>query len=210
LPWGPEDWDALQREDDPGYRAGSALHEAVEEFLHRIPGRDEKTVADLGCGLGRRLPFLAEHFKRVIAVDYAPASLCRARQAARGRPVLFRRRDLRDLTPFRGKLNVAVAFDSILGPRSTDIDRIFEQVQRSLVEGGVFLSTFPAVSRFAGPYEMPLGEGEDVKAPHRFHEIELQYRLRRAGFRGVRIRRFEECEERPESLLSTAVRRANN
>ena len=91
-----------------------------------------------------------------------------------------------------------------------DVDRIFEQIRLSLVEGGLFLSSFPAVSRLAGPYEMPLGEGEDVAAPHRFHEIELQYRLRRAGFQGVRIRRFAECEERPESLLALAVRRANN
>jgi hypothetical protein len=103
-----------------------------------------------------------------------------------------------------------VAVDSILGPRDADIDRVFDQIHRSLVEGGVFLSTFPAVSRRSGPYKMRINEGEDVTAPHRFHEIELQYRLRRAGYRGVRIRRFRADEERAETLLCTATRRANN
>jgi SAM-dependent methyltransferase len=124
--------------------------------------------------------------------------------------VEFRRRDLRDLKPFRSVLDVAVAVDSILGPRDTDIDRVFDQIHRSLVEGGVFISTFPAVSRRSGPYKMRINEGEDVKAPHRFHEIELQYRLRRAGYRGVRIRRFHGDDERAETLLCTATRRANN
>jgi len=210
MPWGPEDWDALLLDGRTGVHRAPELIEAVEEILLRIPGRAGKTVADLGCGLGSHLPFLASCFERVIAVDYAPRSLCRARDAMAGAGVEFRRRDLRDLKPLLGRLDVAVAIDSILGPRSSDVDRILDQVHRCLVEGGIFLSTFPAVSRRAGPYELRLGESEDVLQPHRFHEIELQYRLRRVGFRGVRFRRFNGTPEREESLLCMAVRRANN
>jgi hypothetical protein len=46
--------------------------------------------------------------------------------------------------------------------------------------------------------------------PTRFLEMELQYRLRKAGFQGIRIRRIEGDGEEPPSLLSLAVRRANN
>jgi SAM-dependent methyltransferase len=153
---------------------------------------------------------LASNFKHVIAVDYAPASLARARRHAEGLDVEFRRRDLRDLKPLRGRLDVAVAIDSILGPRSSDIDLVFEQVWRSLVEGGIFAATFPAVSRNAGPYPLCLGEQDDVRSVHRFHEIEVQYRLRRAGFQGVRIQRFPPTHGHPESLFSVAAKRANN
>jgi len=210
LPWGPEDWDALLLAGGVERPRSFEPVRAVERVLLRVPDRRRKTVADLGCGLGAHLPFLASCFARVIAVDYAPRSLSRARGDMAGAGVEFRRRDLRDLKPLRGRLDVAVAIDSILGPRSSDVDRIIEQVHRSLVEGGLFVSTFPAVSCAAGPYELRLGEGEDVGEPHRFHEIELQYRMRRAGFRGVRFRRFGATPERAESLLCVAVRRANN
>ena len=210
MPWGPEDWDALLLRNEEPMHHSPVLLEAVEEVLLRIPNRRRKTVADLGCGMGSGLPFLAANFDKVIAVDYAPASLAAARKQLSGETIEFRRRDLRDLKPFRGALDVAVAVDSILGPRNSDIDRIFEQVHRSLVEGGVFLATFPAVSRNTGPYPMQLGDSDDVLAPHQFHEIELQYRLRRVGFQGVRMRRFDPDDERPESLLCMAVRRANN
>ena len=61
---------------------------------------------------------------------------------------------------------------------------------------------------------MLLDGGDATPAPSEFHEIELQYRLRRAGFRGVRIRRIIDETVSPathgESLLCMTVRRANN
>jgi SAM-dependent methyltransferase len=210
LPWGPEDWDSRLLRDETDFHRSSALHEAIEEILFRVPGRETKTVADLGCGLSQQLPFLATHFKRVVAVDHAPACLARARDGAEDIDVEIRRRDLRDLEPPRGRVHVVVALDSIPGRCPDEVDRIFLEVHRSLVEGGLFLSTFPAVPRSAGPYEMRLGETDDATTPHGFHEIELQYRLRRVGFQGVRMRRFLADESGSETLFCRTVRRANN
>ena len=50
----------------------------VWEALAAIPEPANKTVADLGCGTGPLLPYLAQRFQRVIAVDFAPAMLERA------------------------------------------------------------------------------------------------------------------------------------
>ena len=208
--WGPEQWDAftigcLGREEDATPAEASLL-----ELLSRVPRRRLKTVADLGCGTGRLLPFLAREFGKVIAVDYAPASLALARRVCVGRDVTFRRRDLRDLAPFRNSLDVAVAGRSIVGPGLEDVDRILAEVRGSLVHGGVLAAIVPATE--AGETMIPMRLAGDPDGPEMigFHEIELQYRLRRAGFDGVRIRRFDASQGRPGALLCTAARRADN
>ena len=208
--WGPLDWDewTARRADEPPMP--SPEEHALLEFLDALPGRGRMTVADLGCGAGRLLPFLARRFERVVAVDYAPASLAVARRVCVGRDVVFRRRDLRDLTPFRNSFDAAVAVGSIVGPRPEDVDRILSQVFASLVEGGVLAATFPARARSSMPVPVRLAGGGLASGLLRFHEVELQYRMRRAGFRGLRIRRFAGVEPSRDALLCVATRRADN
>jgi SAM-dependent methyltransferase len=184
--------------------------DTIRNTLLKIPHRERKTVADLGCGPGALLPFLSDHFAEVVAIDYAPASLAAARERIDSGNVRFRRRDLRDLTPFRNSFHLAVAIDSILGPRLEDVDRILSQVHGSLQEGGILLATFPAAPRCGKPVEMSLAGDGSACVPVRLQEMELQYRLRKAGFRGIRIRRVDGGEGDPPRLLGLAVRRANN
>ena len=69
---GPEDWDRwLAEREGPRLALPETVFE-IERWLGRLPTRETKTVADLGCGLGARLPLLAARFGEVIAVDYAP------------------------------------------------------------------------------------------------------------------------------------------
>jgi SAM-dependent methyltransferase len=208
--WGPENWDAIQRRTGTDTSPHPLPDRSLRTTLKRLPGRTRMTLADLGCGTGRWLPFLVRHFAQVVAIDYAPASLALARRVANGHDVVFRRRDLRDLTPFRNTFDIALAVDSIVGPRHADIDRVLEQVRLSLREGGIFLGTFPAAPREGDPVPLVLGDGPEAPEPIQLHEVELQYRLRRVGFQGVRIERFP--FDRPASgvLLATATRRANN
>ncbi len=209
--WGPEDWDQWALRGSPREVSPTRARDAVVETLSRLPGRSRMTVADLGCGRGSMLRFLASEFEKVVAVDYAPASLAFARRDSTGLGIVFRRRDLRDLTPFRRTFHVAVALDSILGPRAEDVNRILEQVHGSLVEGGLFLGTFPAAPRRGGPVPLSLGrDSEASPAPIRFTEMDLQYRLRRSGFTGAKLRRFPDGSGRDDVLLCIAVRRANN
>ena len=96
--------------------------------------------------------------------------------------------------------DVVVAADSIGVPSVQQLDAILERISAALVEGGVFLATFPATVS---------GEPE-TSGPRTFHEVELQYRLRRAGFQGLRLRRFRREPRVAETILSMAVRRALN
>jgi SAM-dependent methyltransferase len=209
--WGPDDWDAWGEEQTSSTSPPADHEEVIHDILRKLPRRRRKTVGDLGCGRGWLLPFLVANFGHVLAVDYAPASLAVARRSCEGLSITFRRRDLRDLTPFRGSLDVAVAIDSIVGPRVGDVDKIVGQVLQCLVEGGLFLATFPAQPRNGPRRMLELASEEATEGPQlRFTEVELQYRLRRAGFRGVRLRRFAGPESRPERLLCVASRRASN
>ena len=75
-------------------------------------------------------------------------------------------------------------------------------IHASLVEGGVLVATLTARPTDGKPCEMigpPSADG--------VHEVELQYRLRRAGFQGLRLRRFR--GDQP-TVLCMAVRRALN
>ena len=56
--------------DRPGAR--NPLRDAVAALA-----APERTAADLGCGVGPLLPFLAERFGRVFAVDFAEGMLAR-------------------------------------------------------------------------------------------------------------------------------------
>lgn len=212
MPWGPEDWDALAMREAADEPHASRDQAAVQDLLQRLPGHRHMTAADLGCGRGAWLPFLVRNFRNVVAVDYAPASLSVARRSCAGAGVVFRRRDLRDLTPFRSTFHVALALESIVGPRTSDVDRVLGQVYQSLVDGGLLVATVPASPRRGGPVRMRLCGRDEVAegGPLHFAEVDLQYRLRAAGFGGVRLRRFENEGDRAPVLLALAWKRGNN
>src|SRR5262245_5810543 len=76
-----------------------------------------KTAADLGCGTGPLLPVLARGFGKVFAVDFAEGMLARARDRCRQeKNVVFLNRELTDLEPLAGQVDVAVAVNSLVQP----------------------------------------------------------------------------------------------
>jgi SAM-dependent methyltransferase len=107
-----------------------------------------KTVADLGCGTGPLLPHLLARFKRVIAVDFAPAMIDRAKArlgpevAAR---VTFLRRPMHELDDLAGQLDIAVAVNSLVMPDVRLIDRTLRAIRSSLKAGGEFLGVVPSI-----------------------------------------------------------------
>src|SRR5580658_8144580 len=95
----------------------------VRLALAQLKDSASKTVADLGCGVGPLLPFLAERFRRVLAVDFAPGMLNLARVRCRGLAnVEFLQRSLTDLSALAGQVDVAVAVNSLVMPRLGDLE----------------------------------------------------------------------------------------
>jgi SAM-dependent methyltransferase len=108
-----------------------------------------KAVADLGCGTGPLLPHLVERFKRVVALDFAPGMIAKARKRLeadrKADKVTFLVRGMDDLDDFQGAFDVAVAVNSIVMPDVRDIDRTLLAIRASLKPGGVFLGILPAM-----------------------------------------------------------------
>jgi SAM-dependent methyltransferase len=124
--------------------------EAVRSPLHReleaLADSANKTVADMGCGLGPLLPFLAARFKHVIGVDFAEGMLARARERCAGLSnVELRHLPLTKLTGLAGKVDVATAVNSIVMPNVADQERALKQIHRCLKPDGIFLGILPAM-----------------------------------------------------------------
>src|ERR1700686_1288180 len=80
----------------------------LKKILRRLGDPAKRVVADLGCGIGPLLPFLAEHFKMVYAVDFAEGMLERAREKVADRSnVRFYHTSFLDLPAFGEPIDVA-------------------------------------------------------------------------------------------------------
>jgi SAM-dependent methyltransferase len=114
--------------------------------LTRLAGPGGKTASDLGCGIGPLLPFLAERFTAVHAVDFAEGMLARARERCRGLAnVEFHHRSLTDLAPLAGRIDVAVAVNSLVMPDLRVLEATLRQVRAALRPGGQFVGIVPAM-----------------------------------------------------------------
>jgi SAM-dependent methyltransferase len=203
---------------DP-YRAD--VRSPLQQALDRIPDRSTKVAADLGCGIGPLLPVLAAQFRHVYAVDFAEGMLARARERCRGLTnVEFLTRPLTDLSPLAGRVDVAVAVNSLVMPAIPDLEASLRQIRLCLRPGGTLLGIVPAMDAVhyytmllldrALAQGLPLEAARKNAAHHNDHALydfafgqfcyrgleqhfwqpfEVRYRLRRAGFRRVRLAR---------------------
>ncbi len=174
--------------------------------LDSIADAGRKTVADLGCGTGPLLPFLAERFERVYALDFAAGMIERARarlQSADGRRVTFLQRPMDQLEDLDGQLDVAVAVNSLVMPDIRIIDKTLRAIRACLKPGGQFLGIVPSIDAIiyhtmllvdkALDRGLPPGEAERIASL----QIERRYydfAFGRFRFRGLRQKFWQPFE----------------
>ena len=149
--------------------------------LAAIPDANRKTVADLGCGTGPLLPYLTERFKRVIAVDFAPAMLEQARKrlspAAAAR-VTFLERPIHDLDDFAGQIDVAIATNSLVMPDVSLIDRSLRSIRASLTRDGQFLGIVPSMDAISYHLmlimDQAIDQGLEPKEAEKFASLNVE------------------------------------
>lgn len=180
----------------------------VESWLARLDAPQGRVVADLGAGLSQSFAGLRSRFADWFVIDPSARRVAELRTLPELSTCEMRRRDLRDLVPFHNRLDAILAVGSIGGRQLADLDRMLLEMRRCLREGGLAIGSYPASPKatIATAYLIDRG---DTPTPESMHEVELQYRLQRAGLRAVTIRRIEDAEE-CEWLVFRAVRRADN
>jgi len=118
----------------------------LKKTLHRLRDPEEGVVADLGCGIGPLLPFLARRFKTVHAVDFAAGMLDRAREAAQNcANVRFHQASFLDLAEVQGPVDVALAVNSLVLPNPVDLESALCEIRRIVKPAGIFLGILPAM-----------------------------------------------------------------
>jgi len=212
--WGRDDWNWWIRNDRYGRPSAPAQFDILHEILANVPGREIKTVAHVGQADASCLQFLAAHFSSIVLIDDAVERVSPLRSASEMLETGASFQNLEVIRPACHRFDVVLAVETLARPVLKDLDSVLARVRECIVEGGVLLATFPAAQRESVAREMHLSSDDSHPDSMRLHELELQYRLRRAGFRGVRIRRIVDETASPatrrESLLCMTVRRANN
>ncbi len=176
----------------------------LDEVL-AVPDPASKVVADLGCGTGPLLPHLVDRFGKVVALDFAPAMVAKAKKRLGDRAggVTFLTRKMHELDDFREAFDVAVAVNSVVMPDTREIDRTLLAVRSSLKPGGAFLGILPAMDAIHYHtmllHDEALGRGLDedeaerhaaFQGEHHFYE----FAFGRFQFRGLRQKFWQPFE----------------
>ncbi len=173
--------------------------------LEAIENPAGKAVIDLGCGTGPLLPHLVGRFGEVVALDFAPGMLKRARERL-GRNadrVTYLPRMMHELDDQAGRFDVAVAVNSIVMPDDQVVDRTLAAIRASLKPGGEFLGALPSIDAIqyhtmlvldrARDDGMPAEEAERHAAFHAEHSC-YDFAFGRFAFQGLRQKFWQPFE----------------
>ncbi|WP_165246346.1 class I SAM-dependent methyltransferase [Paludisphaera soli] len=176
------------------------------EALDAVADAGSKTVADLGCGTGPLINTLLGRFGRVVALDFAPGMLAKARErvAPEDRPrVTFLQRSMEDIDDLAGTLDVAIANNSLVMPDVRRIHRVLTSIRAALRPGGVFLGIAPSMDAIQYHtmllYEQALDQGLEPADAERFAALHGEHRyydfaFGRFRFQGLRQKFWQPFE----------------
>jgi len=125
-------WAASYDEDKNATRDLDAL------VMRRVPlVLENRDVLELGCGTGKNTTFLAEHARKVLAMDFSEAMIARAHQRLTTSNVKFILHDVRELWPVESA-TVDVVVANLILEHVHDLAPVFFEASRVLRHGGNF------------------------------------------------------------------------
>jgi SAM-dependent methyltransferase len=162
---------------------GPGVDNPLWEAIDAVQEPARKTVADLGCGTGPLLPHLVGRFGRVVALDFAPAMLERAKQRLgleRAGAVTYLRRSMHELDDLAGQIDVAIAVNSLVMPDVRLIDRALRAIRSSLRPEGIFMGIVPSIDAIYYHslllVDQALDHGMDSKEAQQFAAYHAEHR----------------------------------
>jgi ubiquinone/menaquinone biosynthesis C-methylase UbiE len=170
-----------------------------------------KTIIDLGCGLGELESILSKYFKTVTALDFSDEMILRAQQKNKKLSnVSFKQHNINDLTPFYNKFDIALSINSILTPNLNEIDKILKEIHKALKRKGIFIAILPAMEPYLyqaqllkqksesdlfksftneKEYNFSLGLTNFNGEQKSFYRFEISWRFEKAGFKNIQIKK---------------------
>jgi 2-polyprenyl-3-methyl-5-hydroxy-6-metoxy-1,4-benzoquinol methylase len=115
----------------------------LEEEIGALADRRGR-VADMGCGPGSLLPFLAGRFGEVIGIDYADSLLEVARKRCGAQNVSFRSRDLSNGQPLRLEADVICCVNALIDPIRVKREGMATTLASAARPGGSMVMVVPA------------------------------------------------------------------
>lgn len=145
---------------------------------------------EIGCGTGKNTPFLAQISRHVLALDFSPGMLRRAREGVRLDSVTLARADLTRPWPCRDRSVDLVACDLVL-EHIEDLTFVFSEAARSLVEGGrFFVCELHPYWQYQGAQATFRRGEEKIEIPAFVHHISSY--LDAAHLAGLALKRLQE------------------
>ncbi len=143
-----QDWDdvAVSFEEEIFNVPANDRKGIIAEHLDRYASL-EATATDLGCGVGRTLPMLADRFKRVYAVDVSSQCLAEAEQACAERSnIRYVHADLSKDRNSYPAADVVLCINTLLNAALELREPLIDRTCRSVKRGGHLLLVVPSLN----------------------------------------------------------------
>ena len=114
--------------------------------LKKIKNKRKKIIADIGCGRGEILDYLASSFKKVYAIDFSPEMLRIAERKNSRNNIEFILEDMKKLDKFNDSFDVVVTANSILFPDIKSIKKSLLAINNTMKKGAEFFGIFPSMN----------------------------------------------------------------
>ena len=132
-----------------------------------------RDVLEIGCGTGKNTTWLAHRARSVIALDFSPQMIARARERVSADHVTFKEHDVRKAWPIPSE-TIDVVIGNLVLEHIADLGPIFAEAARVLRRGGhLFLSELhPDRQRAGGQAEfVDRTTGVAVRIPAYQHTV---------------------------------------
>lgn len=184
--------------------------------LARIKKADEKSIIDIGCGIGNLLPY-SKRFKRIVCLDFSQGMIDQAKKKHPEIKAEYICSDAKHTPLHKAEFDVAVAINSFIAPDLGSLQGFFDEAGRVIKPKGQFFGIFPAIESVLhlftlvferelrihndekkayenaakavdlDSYDLPTGLLWEDGFQHHYYQHTIERRLRKAGFEQIQF-----------------------
>jgi ubiquinone/menaquinone biosynthesis C-methylase UbiE len=140
----------------------------------------DMTLVEIGCGTGRETKYLADCFRRVVALDTSPTMIQKAKERVKKGNIVFIRNKSATIPMEEKEADMVYSFIVFQHCKADMVIRYFKEAHRVLKEGGRFI------------FQLGCSKNED-REPKNYGDVGMRNAmtllsdLKRAGFSKVLI-----------------------